>query len=108
MRYIFGVENYQSEKSEAAVIADSYDEAVQRLSDYHISKGELHYYWLIGTDNGTAEKPYIKHKARQAMAYAVALVFAYMGADVVSQYGIKNEPIKAIHDETVQRLLKEV
>lgn len=107
MRYIFGVENFSGEKSEVAVVSESYDCAVEKLHNYSISKGELHYYWLIKTDDEITEIPYNNTKARKAACFMVALAGAYLGTSHLNSENIVRNAIDGIKDKTTQRLITE-
>lgn len=106
MRYIFGVETYNGDKIEVKIVADGYDKAVELLHNYHYNKGELHYFWFIGTDNKPTDVPYENPKTRQAACFMVALAGAYLGTDHLASENINRIAVNGIKDGTTQRLIK--
>lgn len=108
MRYIFGVETFSGNKTTVGVVADSMEKAVERLHEYHISKGELKYYWFKATDNGNTDILYTDSDARKAMCYMIGLAGAYLGTNHLASENISRIAINGIKDSTTQRLITEV
>lgn len=108
MRYIFGVETFGGNKTTVAVVADSMEKAIERIHDYHISKGELKYYWFKSTDNGKVDEPYENSKSKKAMCFMIALTGAYLGTNHLANENIDRIAINGIRDAITQRLIKEI
>lgn len=107
MRYIFGVETFDGNKTTVAVVADNMEKAIGRLYDYHISKGELKYYWFKSTDSGEVDVPYKNPEARKTMCFMVGLAGAYLGTNHLSSENIDRIAINGVKDKITQRLIKE-
>lgn len=110
MYYTYKVETHSGEKTEITVKANSESEARNRMSDYDVSRGELHYSRLISvSDNGT-EKYYRKKQNGESLGLLIGLMGAALCNQQVSMSGGKNlrtnEIVKkVVTDEEVLRLL---
>ena len=105
--YTFKCETYSGDEINICVRAESEKAAVNKLSSYKVSHGELHYYKLIEISEAGTEKYY--SSSNNALALLIALTGAAMGKSITSQY-FKNDQRKiesALNAETLH-LIREV
>ena len=100
--YSFKCETYDGREIDICVCAESEKSAVNKLSSYKVSHGELHYYKLIDISESGTEKYY--SNSNSALALLIALTSAAMGISITSQY-FKNDQRKiesALNAETLR------
>lgn len=101
--YTFLCETYNGDKLEICVLANSEDRARERLSDYEVSKGELHYICkLLDVSEKGTEKYY--HSNNNSIALAIALCGAALGIAQTSRYysNDNRKIIDSLTGETIQ------
>ena len=102
MKYFtYGYETHKNKKGEITVKAKTEAEAWNRLSDYEVSRGELHYAWLKSVDDVGQEKYYHNDNAEKALALFIAFAGAALGASQVNQYGMNRDFKKCLDDDTL-------
>lgn len=105
MYYTFGYEDYNGNKGEICVKANSESDAKEKLSSYNVSCGELHYYWLKSTSNYGSEKYYVSPNTNN-IGLAVALFGAALGCSQLYIYDIKKDYKECLKDDIVLQLVK--
>ena len=102
--YTYGYEDYAGNKGEITVKANSKDEAWNRIKDYDVSKGELHYAWFLRV-NETGEERYYK-KDDNALGLFVGLVGAALGCSQIKIYGLNKNYLDSIKDKETAYLIR--
>jgi hypothetical protein len=101
--YTFLCETYNGDKLEICVLANSEDHARERLSDYEVSRGELHYICkLLDVSEKGTEKYY--HSNNNSIALAIAFCGAALGIAQTSRYysNDNRKIIDSLTGETIQ------
>lgn len=106
MKYFtYGCEDYKGNKSEVTVKAHTEAEAWNRLKDYEVSKGELHYAWLKSVSDTGEEKYYQCEIDRRGTALFIALVGAALGCSQINIYGQNKNYLDCLSDEKTMYLI---
>lgn len=105
MYYTFGYENYNGNKGEICVKANSENDAIEKLCSYKVSRGEVHYRWLKSISDHGSEKYYIPQNTNN-IGLAVALFGAALGCAQLDMYGIKKDYKECLKDDIVLQLVK--
>lgn len=105
MYYTFCYEDYNGNKGEVCVKADSESGAKEKLSSYNVSRGELHYSWLKSISNYGSEKYYVPQNTNN-IGLAVALFGTAIGCTQLHMYNIKRDYTECLKDDTVLQLIK--
>lgn len=103
--YTYGYEDYKGNKGEITVKAQTERDADNRLSDYDVCRGGVHYAWLLFVEEDGIEKYY--KKENNAMGLAIALVGAALGHSQIAKYGIKRNYLDCLEDKEVVELINE-
>lgn len=104
--YTYGYETYDNKKGEITVKAKTEADAWKRLSDYEVSRGELHYAWLKSVNDAGEEKYYKNDDAEKALALFIAFAGAALGTSQVNQYGMNKDFKKCLNDDTLYLIQK--
>lgn len=105
--YTYLCETYSGEKVEITVCANSEAHAKERLSEYRVSKGELHYVCKLLDVSAKGKEKFYSNPNNSGLGLFVALMGSAMGADIIRQYGQNKNYLSALHDVETIRLLKE-
>lgn len=106
MKYFtYGCEDYKGNKSEVTVKAHTEAEAWNRLKDYEVSKGELHYAWLKSISDTGEEKYYQREIDRRGTALFIALAGAALGCSQINTYGQNKNYLDCLKDDVIIDLI---
>ena len=106
MKYFtYGYEDYNGNKGEITVKANTKEESWNRIHDYEVSKGELHYAWFKSENDTGIEKYYFKDN--KCLGLAIALAGAALGCCQIGRYGMNKEYIKCLKNNETIRLVSQ-
>lgn len=105
--YTYLCETYSGERIKITVCAKSEAHAKERLSEYHVSKGELHYICKLLDVSVKGKEKFYSNPNNSGLGLFVALMGSAMGADIIRQYGQNKNYLSALHDVETIRSLKE-
>ena len=105
--YTYLCETYSGERVEITVRANSEVHAKERLSEYRVSKGELHYICKLLDVSAKGKEKFYSNPNNSGLGLFVALMGSAMGADIIRQYGQNKNYLSALHDAETIRLIKE-
>ena len=104
MKYFkYGYEDYNGNKGEIVVKANTKEESWNRIHDYEVSRGELHYAWLKCESEIGTEKYYSNDN--KSLGLAIALAGAALGCCQIGRYGMNKEYTKCLRDNETMRLI---
>ena len=102
--YTYGYEDYAGNKGEITVKAKSKNEARDRIKDYDVNKGELHYFWFLRVTE-TGEERYYK-KCGNALGLFIGLTGAALGCSQIKIYGVNKNYLDSIKDKETMYLIR--
>lgn len=107
MYYTYLCETYSGEKVKITVYANSEAHARERLSEYHVSKGELHYICKLLDVSAKGREKFYSNSNSNGLGLLIALMGSAMGADIIRQYGQNKNYLSALNDVETIHLIKE-
>ena len=99
--YTYGYETYDNKKGEITVKAKTEADAWKRLSDYEVSRGELHYAWLKSVNDAGEEKYYKNDDAEKALALFIALAGGAITETQMYDKGFRGKTTAIFNDDTM-------
>ena len=104
MKYFtYGYEDYSGNEGEVIVKANTKEEAWNKIHDYKVSKGELHYAWFKSESDSGIEKYYSSNN--KSLSLAIALAGAALGCSQIKQYGVNKNYTDCLKDNVTMRLI---
>lgn len=98
--YTYKYEDYNGNKGEITVKASDENAAWERISDFDVNRGEIHYAWLLNSSETGEEKYYKTDDC--ATALFVGLMGAALGCAQLGTYGISKDYLSALKNDDVK------
>jgi len=105
--YTYGYEDYSGKQGTVTVMAENKEKAWEKLHEYRVSKGELHYAWFLSVSDVGEEKYYKKPNESASLALMIGLFGAALGCEQIKQYGINKNYIDALKNNETIKLIKD-
>lgn len=100
MYYTYGYEDYSGNKGKITVEAKTKDDSWEKIHDYSVSKGELHYAWFLYASSNETEKFY--QKENNVLGLLIGLAGSALGCTQMKAYGIEKSFSDVLKDnETI-------
>lgn len=91
MYYTFKCETFKGKDVIITVNAKDEQTAIEKLSSYKVSKGELHSYFLVSQSETGTEKFFSNETNKSSLGFMVGMFGAALGVTQTRIYGCNND-----------------